>query len=184
MLAVAFSASAVILIGSAAHILPCSADCLWRVLFWMRTNNRSLAFALLRIAFGINFAGHGLIRIHNGVGAFAHTTAEHLAKSPLPQSFIFGFSYAIPFLEAILGLTLILGVFTRISLICGAVFMMLLTIGVTANQQWDLASQQLLYSVAFFLLLFLIEYNQFSLDTALRRTIETETRDSANSTGG
>jgi len=138
----------------------------------MRSNNKSLAYALLRITLGVNFTGHGLIRIHNGAAAFAQTTAEHLAKSPLPQSLIYAFSYAIPFIEAILGLTLILGIFTRISLIIGAVFMMLLTIGVAANQQWDLASQQLLYSTVFFLLLFLLEHNHFSLDTALRRTTE------------
>jgi thiosulfate dehydrogenase [quinone] large subunit len=136
----------------------------------MRLSHKSLAYALLRIALGVNFAGHGLIRIHNGVAAFAQTTAEHLAKSPLPPDLIYAFSYAVPFVEAILGLTLILGIFTRASLACGAVFMMLLTIGVTVNQQWDLASQQLLYSVVFFLLLFLHEYNQFSLDTALHQT--------------
>jgi thiosulfate dehydrogenase [quinone] large subunit len=140
----------------------------------MRLNNRQLAYTLLRIALGVNFAGHGLIRIHNGVAAFAQTTAEHLAKSPLPQSLTYAFSYAIPFIEAILGLTLILGVFTRASIIAGAAFMMLLTIGVTANQQWDIAGQQLLYSLVFFLLLFLLEYNQFALDTALRRTTETD----------
>jgi thiosulfate dehydrogenase (quinone) large subunit len=136
----------------------------------MRFNDKSLAYALLRIAFGVNFAGHGLIRIYNGVGPFATTTAEHLAKSPLPRVFTFGFSYAIPFFEAILGLTLILGVFTRISLVCGAIFMMSLTIGVTANQQWDVAGQQLLYSAIFFLLLYLIEHNSFALDNYLRRT--------------
>jgi thiosulfate dehydrogenase [quinone] large subunit len=133
-------------------------------------NHKSVAYALLRIAFGINFAGHGLIRIYNGVGSFAATTAEHLAKSPLPHSFTLGFSYAIPFLEAILGLTLILGVFTRISLVCGAVFMMALTIGVTSNQQWDIAGQQLLYSAIFFLLLYLIEHNALALDNYLRRS--------------
>jgi thiosulfate dehydrogenase (quinone) large subunit len=133
-------------------------------------NHKSLAYALLRIAFGINFAGHGLIRIYNGVGPFAATTAEHLAKSPLPHSFTLGFSYAIPFLEAILGLTLILGVFTRISLVCGAVFMMALTVGVTSNQQWDIAGQQLLYSAIFFLLLYLIEHNALALDNYLRRS--------------
>jgi thiosulfate dehydrogenase [quinone] large subunit len=135
----------------------------------MSINNKSLAYVLLRIALGVNFAGHGLIRIHNGVAAFAQTTAGHLAQSPLPPTLIYAFSYAIPFLEAILGLTLILGVFTRISLACGAIFMMLLTIGVTANQQWDLASQQLLYSVVFFLLLFFLDENNLSLDNALRR---------------
>jgi thiosulfate dehydrogenase [quinone] large subunit len=133
-------------------------------------NHKSLAYALLRIALGVNFAGHGLIRLHNGVGVFAHTTAEHLAKSPLPNSLTLGFSYAIPFLEAILGLVLIFGIFTRAALVVGAVFMMLLTVGVTANQQWDLVSQQLLYSIVFFLLLFLVEHNAFALDNRLRRS--------------
>jgi thiosulfate dehydrogenase [quinone] large subunit len=135
----------------------------------MRIADRSLAYALLRVSLGINFAGHGLIRIHNGIAAFAQTTTEHLAKSPLPSTLTYAFSYAIPFLEAILGLTLILGVFTRISLACGAVFMMFLTVGVTANQQWDVASQQLLYSVVFFLLLFFLDENNLSLDNVLRR---------------
>jgi thiosulfate dehydrogenase [quinone] large subunit len=136
----------------------------------MRTDHKSLAYALLRIAFGVNFAGHGLIRIYNGVGAFAHTTAEHLAKSPLPQTLTLGFSYVIPFLEAILGLVLIFGIFTRAALVGGAVFMMLLTIGVTANQQWDIAGQQLLYSVVFFLLLYLVEHNALAVDNYLRRS--------------
>jgi thiosulfate dehydrogenase (quinone) large subunit len=135
----------------------------------MRLNDKSLAYALLRVAFGVNIAGHGLIRIYNGVAAFAATTAEHLAKSPLPHTLIFGFSYVIPFIEAILGLVLILGIFTRAALVCGAVFMMALTIGVASNQQWDIASQQLLYSVIFFLLLYLIEHNALAVDTLLRR---------------
>ncbi len=136
----------------------------------MRTNNRRLAYALLRIAFGINFAGHGLIRIHNGVATFAQTTTEHLAKSPLPHGFTYAFSYAIPFLETILGLTLILGLFTRATLVCGALFMMALTIGVTSNQQWDIAGQQLVYSVVFFLLLYLIEHNALAVDTYLHHS--------------
>jgi thiosulfate dehydrogenase [quinone] large subunit len=139
----------------------------------MRVNDRSLAYALLRIAFGINFAGHGLIRIYNGVGAFAQSTTEHLAKSPLPHSLTYAFSYAIPFLETILGLVLIFGIFTRVALVGGAVFMMLLTLGVAANQQWDIASQQLIYSVVFFLLLFLIEHNTLALDNSLRTTHQT-----------
>jgi len=136
----------------------------------MRINDKSLAYALLRIAFGVNFTGHGLIRIYNGVGPFAATTAEHLAKSPLPHGVTLAFIYAIPFLEAVLGLTLILGVFTRIALVSGAVFMMALTIGVTSNQQWDVASQQLIYSAIFFLLLYLIEHNALALDNYLRRS--------------
>jgi len=47
---------------------------------------------------------------------------------------------------------------------------MTLTIGVSANQQWDLAGQQLLYSLIFFLLLYLIEHNTFAVDNYLRST--------------
>ena len=89
----------------------------------MRVNDKSLAYALLRIAFGVNFAGHGLIRIYNGVGGFASTTTEHLRQVPYSLTVSSSASATpFPFLEAILGLTLILGVFTRIALVCGAVF--------------------------------------------------------------
>jgi thiosulfate dehydrogenase (quinone) large subunit len=46
--------------------------------------------------------------------------------------------------------------------------MMALTVGVAANQQWDVAGQQLVYSVVFFLLLYLIEDNALALDNYLR----------------
>jgi thiosulfate dehydrogenase [quinone] large subunit len=136
----------------------------------MKTSDKSLAYGLLRMSLGVNFAGHGLIRIYQGVGVFATATAEHLAKSPLPHGLTLGFSYVIPFLEAILGIVLILGIFTRATLACGAVFMMALTIGVTANQQWDVASEQLIYSVVLFLLLYLIEHNGLAVDAYLRRS--------------
>ena len=42
-----------------------------------------------------------------------------------------------------------------------------LTVGVTSNQQWDVAGQQLLYSLVFFVLLFLLEWNTLSLHTRL-----------------
>jgi thiosulfate dehydrogenase [quinone] large subunit len=59
---------------------------------------------------------------------------------------------------------------TCVALVCGAVFMMLLTLGVTLNQQWDIASQQLIHSAVFFLLLFLIEHNTLALDNDRRTT--------------
>ena len=130
----------------------------------VRFSDKALAYGLLRIALGVNFAGHGLIRIHNGVGAFASTTAEHMARSPLPHGFVLGFGYAIPWIESLLGLALILGLGTRLALAAGALFMMALTLGVTSNQQWDVAGQQLLYSLVFFVLLFFREWNTLSLD--------------------
>jgi thiosulfate dehydrogenase [quinone] large subunit len=81
---------------------------------------------------------------------------------------VVAFGYAIPPIEALLGLALIFGVLTRVALVGGALFMMALTVGVTANQQWDVAGQQLVYSVVFFVLLYLAEWNDLSVDGWLR----------------
>ena len=133
----------------------------------MKLPDKALAYALLRVMLGVNFSGHGLIRIVNGIGQFAATTAEHMAKSPLPHGFVLGFGYAIPIIELVLGLMLIVGFGTRAALVAGAVFMMALTVGVTSNQQWDVAGQQLLYSLVFFILLFYLEWNHLSIDGRL-----------------
>jgi thiosulfate dehydrogenase [quinone] large subunit len=135
----------------------------------MRVGDRAFAYGLLRVAFGVNFAGHGLVRIYHGVGQFAGTTAGHLAGAPLPHGMVDGFALMIPWIEALLGVALILGVLTRMALIGGAVFMMALTVGVAANQQWDVAGQQLVYSVVFFVLLFLVEHNSISMDGLMMR---------------
>jgi hypothetical protein len=37
-------------------------------------------------------------------------------------------------------------------------------------QQWEVASQQLVYSAVFFLFLYLIEHNALALDSYLRRS--------------
>ena len=130
----------------------------------MRVSDRALAYGLLRVALGVNFLGHGLFRILSGVGAFAQTTAEHMNKSPLPHGLTYGFALAIPLIELLLGLGLILGVLTRVVLVGGALFMMALTFGVTSNQQWEVAGQQLLYSFLFFVLLWFVGENVISVD--------------------
>jgi len=135
----------------------------------MRIGDKALAYGLLRVAFGVNFAGHGMVRIYHGAGQFAAMTAGHLAGAPLPHGLVYGFSLIIPWAETLLGVALIFGLLTRVALMGGAVFMMTLTVGVTANQQWDVAGQQLVYSLVFFLLLFLVEHNALSLDAIFER---------------
>lgn len=135
----------------------------------MQANPKALAYALLRIAIGVNFAGHGLIRFHIGVSQFASGTTEHLSKSPLPHGLILAFLYMVPFVEALVGLALIFGLGTRFALVISSVLMICLTIGVTSNQQFETAGTQLLYSFVLFALLFLVEYNELSLDRVFRR---------------
>ena len=134
----------------------------------MKMAHKRVAYGLLRIALGVNFLGHGVFRVLSGVGAFASATVEHMTKSPLPHGFTLGFAYCIPWIEVALGLGLSLGLLTEVTLVCGALFMMALTVGVTSNQQWDVAGQQLLYSLVFFALLFLVEHNGLAVDNVRR----------------
>jgi thiosulfate dehydrogenase (quinone) large subunit len=136
----------------------------------MTSSNKSLAYALLRLTMGINFAGHGIIRLTVvGLSQFAHGTAEHLTKSPLSISFMVAFLYVVPIIEALVGIALIFGIFTRVALVTGALLIAALTLGVTANQQWDTAGLQLTYALIVFVLLFLLEYNTLSVDGMRRR---------------
>jgi thiosulfate dehydrogenase (quinone) large subunit len=144
----------------------------------MKISDKTLAYALLRIAFGVNFLGHGVFRILSGTGRFAAATADSMTKSPLPHGMVIAFLSAVPVIETLLGLALILGLATRVTVVAGAVFMWALTFGVTSNQQWETASQQLLYSLVFFVLLFMVEFNGLALDGLLRhkKTVGFETR--------
>jgi thiosulfate dehydrogenase [quinone] large subunit len=135
----------------------------------MKITAKELAYALLRIGFGVNFLGHGLFRILSGTAKFATTMAGGMTKSLLPHGLIVVFGNCIPWLETVLGLMLILGLGTRLALVAGALFMWTLTFGVTSNQQWDVAGQQLLYSLVFFVLLFMVEYNALTVDRLFRR---------------
>lgn len=136
----------------------------------MRLTEKALAYALLRIAVGVNIAGHGLIRLfYVGLSAFAHGSADRLAKSPLPHGFTLGFLYVVPFVETVVGVALVLGLLTRAALVTGSALMIALTIGVTSNQQWDAAATQLLYSFVLFVLLFLWEHNTLSVDAVLKK---------------
>jgi len=136
----------------------------------MAFSNKSLAYALLRLTIGINFAGHGLIRLLViGLGHFAHGMVANLSKSPLPAGFMLGFLYIVPIIETIVGIALIFGLFTREALILAALLIASLTLGVTANQQWDTAGLQLTYALVLFVLLFLLEHNTLSVDGMRRR---------------
>jgi thiosulfate dehydrogenase [quinone] large subunit len=135
----------------------------------MFRDHKAVAYAILRLALGVNFFGHGFFRILSGVPAFAAHTAENMAKGPLPHGLALGFGYCIPFLEILFGGLLILGFATRYTLAVGAMFMVALTFGTTSIQNWTAAGDQLVYSTVFFILLWLVEANTISLDGFLLR---------------
>jgi thiosulfate dehydrogenase [quinone] large subunit len=131
-----------------------------------QATNTMLAYAILRLSFGVNILLHGLSRLLNGRAAFLaylNHYFEHahlIAPGMLP---IFG--AVLPWVETAVGLLLVLGLFSRFTLIFGALVMVVLVIGTNLAQDWLVAGLQLPYCFIYYYLLVHIDENSISLDS-------------------
>lgn len=135
----------------------------------MLRDHKALAYALMRLALGMNIFGHGFFRILSGIGSFANGMAQGMDKGPLPHALSLSFGYCIPWIELTLGVLIILGLFTRFALAAGTLLMVALTFGTTSVQNWNGAGTQLMYSFIFFAMLWLVEADRISVDGLLSR---------------
>jgi thiosulfate dehydrogenase [quinone] large subunit len=134
---------------------------------WLRRqtgNDLSLAYALLRVTLGTNIALHGISRILAGPAIFVAALTKQFGSTVLPHLAVLGFGYALPWLEALIGLLILFGALTRMALIAGALLIVLLTFGSTLHQDWDIAGLQLIYAAVYFVLIGFRRFNSFSVD--------------------
>ena len=129
----------------------------------------SLAYALLRATLGVNIAMHGISRILAGVGGFAAGLEKQFAATPLPHFAVAAFAHALPWAEAIIGLLILFGAATRVALVLGALLILVLTFGTNLHQDWNVAGLQLIYAIAYALLIAFHRYDAFSIDRMLSR---------------
>lgn len=131
--------------------------------------DRELAYAILRLALGVNLFGHAFVRFWGGVTAFVNWLVEHMSGTALPAWLVRPFGYFLTVEELVVGALLVVGLCTRPALVVGSLVMIALTWGTVLKQDWPVAGLQLTYSIAFFLLLFFRESNRFSADTILNK---------------
>jgi thiosulfate dehydrogenase [quinone] large subunit len=124
----------------------------------------SLAYALLRVTLGLNIFMHGISRLLGGVGNFVDSMIKMFQNTVLPAAVVVPFGYALPWLEAAVGLLIIIGFRTRVALVSGALLILALTFGTTLRQDWDVAAIQLLYSIVYAILIAALRYNRLSVD--------------------
>jgi thiosulfate dehydrogenase [quinone] large subunit len=129
----------------------------------LRATDIAWAYVLLRIVVGINYFNHGFTRMGN-IPGFMDAMVGAMAGSWMPEPLVRFTAFFVSPVELIFGLFLILGLFTRISLIVLFVLMAILMYGVTIVQNWDSASSQLIYNIVLFILLAGAGYNRFALD--------------------
>ncbi|BAP31676.1 uncharacterized protein CHSO_2639 [Chryseobacterium sp. StRB126] len=125
--------------------------------------NKNIAYLFLRLSMGINFFGHGLVRLTK-LNDFADGMTKSFEKSWLPQLFVQMFSTTLPFLEFIIGLLLIIGFKTRIAAMAGASLIILLLFGSSTVENWEAMGIQMIYAGLFYLLILRMDDNVLSLD--------------------
>ena len=124
-----------------------------------------IAYTILRLSFGANILLHGLSRILNGRPAFLAYLTHYFEHAPLiPASSLPAFGAVLPWVETTLGLLLMLGLFSRFTLIVGALVMTALVIGTNLAQDWLVSGLQLPYCFIYYYLLIHLEQNRVSLD--------------------
>lgn len=69
--------------------------------------------------------------------------------------------------EIVIGLCLLIGLFTNTILMIGFILMIVLMIGKCLQSDWNVVALQLIYLILYFLLLGLRGANQFSMDVVI-----------------
>jgi thiosulfate dehydrogenase [quinone] large subunit len=117
---------------------------------------------------------HGAERLGH-VSQFANGVAKMFAATWLPRPAVLGFAYLTPPVELAIGLMVLPGLFTRLGLLCGGLWMVALIFGSTLIEQYETVGIQLVYALIFWVLLHFLEANLLSVDhwlAALRRRSE------------
>ncbi|MFZ0744692.1 MAG: DoxX family membrane protein [Terracidiphilus sp.] len=130
----------------------------------------ALAYALLRATLGLNIFMHGLSRILVGPPVFAATLDKMFQQTLLSGWPVHVFGLVLPWIEAGLGLLLLLGLKTRMALIGGALLIVLLTFGTSLRQDWAIAGTQLIYAALYAALLAFRSWDHYSIDAIFARS--------------
>ncbi|MGE8341779.1 MAG: DoxX family protein [Flavobacterium sp.] len=126
------------------------------------------SFLLLRLAIAISMFGHGLVRLPK-LATFSNWMVGSFENSMLPKIIVAPFSYILPIAEFSIGLFLLLGIFTKPSLVAGAVVMLILLFGTSMIENWEAIPSQLIHIAFFALLLHFADYNSWAIDTLIKK---------------
>ena len=130
-----------------------------------------LGYSLLRVTMGLNFLVHSFGRWRN-LEHFVDGVVAEFADTPLPVWSVRAFAFAIPFWEPVVGILLVLGLWTRWALVAGAVLIAALSFGTSMRGDYTVLTQQLVYALIFFvLLLFRARHDRFGLDGLRSRAL-------------
>lgn len=103
-------------------------------------------YFFLRLPIVISLLGHALVRLPK-FEMFSNWMVTSMEKSAIPSFLIVPFSYILPIVEFLIGLSLLIGFQTKYTIYSGLVLMSLLILGSASIENWSAIEAQLLHSV-------------------------------------
>ncbi|MFC3561034.1 DoxX family protein [Pedobacter jamesrossensis] len=125
-------------------------------------------YLISRLAIGLSFFGHGLVRLPKLTG-FSYWMMAQFSKSFLPEALVLPFSYALPILEFASGLMILVGLFTRQGLLLAGAVSLALIFGTTMIENWEALPSQLIHVAFISLLLAYLPQNSCAVDKLLKK---------------
>lgn len=131
------------------------------------TKHREAAYALLRLTLGVVLLYFGIGKFQAGISNVADGIVKQFSGK-LPAIMVQPFAYALPFAEVILGLLILLGLFTTAALVLSGLLFAALTFGMAVAGNGAIVAQNLQYALINFVLLWMSDANGFSIDGLIR----------------
>jgi len=130
--------------------------------------DKKWAYLISRLALGLSFFGHGLVRLPK-LDGFSKWMMGQFSKSFLPDVLVLPFSYALPILEFATGLIILIGLFTRQGLLLAGLVTLALIFGTTVIENWDALPSQLIHIAFISALLAYLPHNSYAVDKILKK---------------
>ncbi len=131
----------------------------------MKIDGKKAGHVLLRLALGAVFLFYGVSKFRMGVGATIDMMTRQFDKTFLPPILVKAFTGALPSIEIVLGLLLLLGLFTREALVVAGLLLIVLTTGLAILGNAPTVASNLLFLLVIWVLLSHAEENAFGLDS-------------------
>ncbi len=132
----------------------------------MKLDGKKAGYLLLRLALGVVFLLYGVNKLQTGVGATIDQMGRQFERTFLPSIAVKAFAGVLPFLEVLIGLLAVSGLFTRAALVLAGLELIALSIGLALLGNTATVATNLLFLLVVYVLLSHEEDNALSLDAA------------------
>jgi thiosulfate dehydrogenase (quinone) large subunit len=130
---------------------------------------RAMGYCILRLSLGVDMIMHYVVRTWGISQDFVPVTEKLFVGNLLPMSWVHYFLTYLPYFEGVLGVLLILGLWSRWAITAEGLLVTVLLFGTAIRSDWTVVSHQMIYILFVFFLLAVEDWDYFSVDAWLAR---------------